>query len=81
MSLTDPSLLNRFEILDVVGTGPNGTVYQARHRLLGEMRALKVLSPRFSEIPLEEKTVRRFRLAKSLVSGHSQRLYELETDP
>lgn len=78
VTLDDPALLNRFEILAAVGHGPHGTVYQVRHRLHGATRALKVLLPPFAETPLKDEVVHRFRLAKTLTSRHSQRIYELE---
>ena len=55
VTLDDPALLNRFEILAAVGHGPHGTVYQVRHRLHGATRALKVLLPPFAETPLKDE--------------------------
>jgi tRNA A-37 threonylcarbamoyl transferase component Bud32 len=38
---------NKYEILGEIGSGGMGTVYRARHRIFGEVRAIKLVSSRW----------------------------------
>lgn len=49
---------NKYIILEWIGAGGMATVYRARHRLLNEMRAVKVVFAKFSR---DEDFLRRFR--------------------
>ncbi|MHC5040479.1 MAG: serine/threonine-protein kinase, partial [Planctomycetota bacterium] len=55
----------RYTILSVVGHGAMGTVYRARHQTMGNVLALKVLHPRYSDNP---KFIQRF-LTEAKASG------------
>ncbi|MFQ5738169.1 MAG: hypothetical protein ACE5JX_04110 [Acidobacteriota bacterium] len=77
--MNDPSILKRFEVLDCVGSGPHGTVFRASHRLLQDIRSLKVLAPGFAESPLKDALLSRFLLCQELAAPHFQRVYTLES--
>ncbi len=44
-------LFGEYEIVDVLGAGGMGEVYRARHRRLGETRAIKVMHPNVASDP------------------------------
>lgn len=56
----EPGMIVRgkYVILEWIGAGGMATVYRARHRLLNEMRAVKVVAPRFAR---DEDFLWRFR--------------------
>ena len=56
----EPGMIIRgkYNILGWIGAGGMATVYRARHRLLNEMRAVKVVSPKFAG---DEDFLKRFR--------------------
>lgn len=49
---------NKYIILEWIGAGGMASVYKARHRLLNEMRAVKVVSAKFAD---DEDFLKRFR--------------------
>lgn len=49
---------NKYIILEWIGAGGMATVYKAKHRLLNEMRAVKVVSAKFAD---DEDFLKRFR--------------------
>jgi eukaryotic-like serine/threonine-protein kinase len=49
---------NKYVILEWIGAGGMATVYRAKHRLLNEMRAVKVVSAKFAN---DEDFLKRFR--------------------
>jgi serine/threonine protein kinase len=51
MNLVGQVLENRYKLREPIGVGGMGTVYLAEHVLLGEVCAVKVLSPRFAFDP------------------------------
>ncbi len=58
--LDDPMIGRRFGVYEIesfAGEGASGVVYRARHRILNEIRALKVLRPNYAK---DERKVRRF---------------------
>src|SRR5207247_1442132 len=70
----------RYEVLSLAGAGGMGAVFQARHRALGHIAAVKVLPP---EIAASEMRQARFRreaaLAASLSHPHIVPVYEFDT--
>ncbi len=56
----EPGMIIRgkYIVLEWIGAGGMASVYRARHRLLNEMRAVKVVSPRFAT---DEDFLKRFR--------------------
>jgi serine/threonine protein kinase/predicted Zn-dependent protease len=71
----------RFELIEELGTGGMGKVYQAFDKKIGEEVALKLLHP---EIALDERTVDRFRneikLARRITHKNVCRLHELHEE-
>ena len=71
----------KYEILRLIGAGGMGTVYAARHRLLDDTVAIKVLQGR--DVPDED--VRRFlregRTAVSIKGEHGVRIHDVGTLP
>lgn len=51
-------LLGKYRLTTVLGQGGMGTVYEARHELVGRRFAIKLLNP---ELALHQEIVRRFR--------------------
>lgn len=67
--------IREYEILDVIGKGGMGAVYKARHVLLDEERAIKVIQSRLAD---DSAFVDRFlREAKMLVKLHHPNLIQL----
>ncbi len=56
----EPGMIIRgkYIVLEWIGAGGMATVYRARHRLLNELRAVKVVFPKFAS---DEEFLRRFR--------------------
>ena len=69
---------NRFEILDVIGSGGMGVVYRAHDRELDETIALKVLRPVVvTDAASIERFRREIRLARRISSKHVVRTYDI----
>lgn len=72
------TLLNRYEIIEVLGQGGMGKVYRAYDKKLNEEVALKLINP---EIASDPKTLERFsnelKMARSIVHKNVGRMYEL----
>ncbi|MEZ4410535.1 MAG: serine/threonine-protein kinase [Polyangiales bacterium] len=65
----------RYEIVRVLGQGGMGTVYEARHKILGRPVAIKVLKP---EVAYNEQFSARFlQEAKSAAELHHRNIVEL----
>src|SRR6185503_15130810 len=81
MPPTDDALIGTtvrdYEIVDVLGRGGMGAVYRARHVLLKQERALKLIR---TDLASEETFVKRFlreaQVLASLDSPHLVRLFE-----
>jgi CheY-like chemotaxis protein len=69
----------RFEILEVVGTGGMGTVYRARDRELGEDIAIKVIHPNLlrGDSTLRERFKTEIRLARRISHENVVRTHDL----
>lgn len=72
------TLLNRYEIIEVLGQGGMGQVYRAYDKKLNEEVAIKLINP---EIASDPKTLERFsnelKMARSIVHKNVGRMYEL----
>lgn len=73
-SLVGTNLSGKYEIVEKLGKGPRGVVYKARHVLLGQWRALKLLT---EDIELE-LLARAVSEAMKLRSPNTVRIYDLE---
>jgi hypothetical protein len=74
-----PETLGPYELLDALGSGAQGTVWRARHRVTGTIRAVKRL-----EGPFDPESVERFRreaqaLARS--GGAAVTIHEIVVEP
>jgi serine/threonine-protein kinase len=66
---------DRYEIVRLLGEGGMGSVYEARHKILGRHVAIKVLKP---EVALNEGLVARFlQEAKAAAELHHKNIVEL----
>src|SRR4030095_12708467 len=80
MSKTRPDALlgtriREYEILEIIGKGGMGAVYRARHVLLDEERAIKVIQSKFTgETELFDRFLRE---AKILIKLRHQNLVQL----
>jgi serine/threonine protein kinase len=72
---------NRFEVIEELGAGGMGRVFQVYDKEVGEEVALKVLRP---EIALDQRIVERFRneikLARKITHKNVCRMHELHQD-
>ncbi len=73
--------LRDYEVLELVGRGGMGAVYRARHVLLQEERAIKVVSRKpADDREFTERFVREARVLARLKDEHLVRLYEFWED-
>jgi uncharacterized protein (TIGR01370 family) len=73
--------LGPYELLETLGTGATGTVYRARHKLLGREVALKVVRfPSGEEKEARARFAREARAAARLDHPNVARLYEVSSD-
>jgi tRNA A-37 threonylcarbamoyl transferase component Bud32 len=74
-------LAERYELIELKGSGSHGVVYRARDRVLRAEVALKILRP---ERAAEASSLERFRrealIARSLVSPNLVRIFDLASD-
>jgi serine/threonine protein kinase/tetratricopeptide (TPR) repeat protein len=72
---------NRYEILEVLGSGGMGSVYRALDKKLDEDVALKLINP---DIASDERTLERFshelKIARKITHKYICRMYELMED-
>jgi serine/threonine protein kinase len=64
-SLVGTLFVDKYEILQVLGQGGMGTVYKARNRINGSLRAIKLLN---SHVELNAEALRRFDAEASAIS-------------
>jgi serine/threonine-protein kinase len=71
----------KYEILDKLGEGGMGALYMVRHRLLDEIRVIKMMRPQFVEDEeLRGRFVREARLAIKLRHPNVAQLYDFTVD-
>lgn len=79
----DPSFRKRireYEILEVIGRGGMGAVYKARHVLLDEERAIKVIQARLAgDKDFVDRFIREAKILIKLRHPHLVQLYEFGT--
>jgi serine/threonine protein kinase len=71
------TILGAFEITGFVASGGMGSVYKAKNRLTGQVRALKVILPAYSRRPeFMARFVREIQIAASLEHPNVVRVFE-----
>ena len=81
MVLALPELEGKYEILELVGRGGMGAVYKVRHRLLDELRVVKIVRPRLTGTEeFRERFLREARLATRLRHPNIVQLHDFSID-
>ena len=82
MSAIPPSgIEGKYEILEKLREGGMGAIYKVRHRLLEEIRIVKVMRPQFTQDrELKARFVREARLAIKLRHPNIAQLYDFTVD-
>jgi serine/threonine-protein kinase len=76
------SIEGKYEILGKLREGGMGAVYKVRHRLLDEIRVVKVIRPHLNASPeLSDRFVREARLAIQLRHPNIAQLHDFSVDP
>lgn len=71
----------KYRVLRLIGEGGMGTVYEARHELLGVSVALKFLHPDISEqSSLKQRFLQEARVGAAIQSPHIVRTIDVDTD-
>jgi eukaryotic-like serine/threonine-protein kinase len=71
----------KYEILEKIREGGMGAIYKVRHRLLDEVRVIKVMRPQLTEDEeLKERFLREARLAIKLRHPNIAQLYDFTVD-
>ena len=71
------TLIGAFEILAPLGRGGMGAVYQARNRITGDVRALKLILPELAaSAEFVDRFVREIRLAMAVEHPNLVRVFE-----
>jgi len=70
---------DRYELLAKLGAGGMGAVYKVRHRLLGEIRVVKVMQPRYSgDDTFQARFLREAKVAAGLRHPNIAQVYDFE---
>lgn len=71
----------KYEILEQLQVGGMGAIYKVRHRLLGDLRVVKVLRPQLMDEPsLRERFLREAQAAIRLSHPHIAQIYDFTVD-
>ena len=74
-------LEGKYEILEKIQEGGMGAIYKVRHRLLGEIRVIKVIRPHLrDEAPLRERFLREARAAARVSHPGIARIFDFTLD-
>ncbi len=74
-------LEGKYEILEKMSEGGMGAVYKVRHRLLDEVRVIKVMRPHLAEDPvLRKRFIREAKTATRLDHANLARVYDFTMD-
>ncbi len=80
MSRIPAELTEAYEIVKRIHQGSSGSLYQVRHRLLGDLRVAKVLQPRLDNPALRDAFVARAQAVSRLSHPNIARLYDFSID-
>lgn len=81
MSHLTPEIEGKYEILEKLQVGGMGAIYKVRHRLLGDVRVIKVLRPQLSQdVAFRKRFHREARSATRLIHPNIARLYDFSVD-
>lgn len=81
VSLPFADVEDKYEVLHKLGEGGMGEVYTVRHRLLGELRVIKVIRPQYAERPsLRERFRREAQAAIRLRHPNVAQVYDFSID-
>lgn len=83
MALPLPELEGKYEILEKIREGGMGAIYKVRHRLLDEVRVIKVMRPSLDqndELRAVDRFVREARIAIKLRHPNIAQLYDFSSD-
>jgi serine/threonine protein kinase len=76
-----PEIEGKYEILEKIRVGGMGAIYKVRHRLLGDLRVIKVLRPQLSgDVAFQKRFHREARAATRLIHPNIARLYDFSVD-
>ncbi|MCP3958909.1 MAG: protein kinase [bacterium] len=74
-------LEGKYEILEKLHEGGMGAIYKVRHRLLGELRVIKVMRPHLERDPeLRSRFLAEARAATQLTHPHIARIFDCTVD-
>ena len=81
MATPFPSLEGKYEILEKVHEGGMGAIYKVRHRLLDEIRVIKVMQPQHeSDEKLRARFLREAQMAVKLRHPNIAQMYDFAID-
>lgn len=81
MASTFPSLEGKYEVLEKLHEGGMGAIYKVRHRLLDEVRVIKVMRPQHqSDDGLRARFLREAQMAVRLRHQHIAQMYDFAFD-
>ena len=83
VALPLPELEGKYEILEKIREGGMGAIYKVRHRLLDEVRVIKVMRPSLDqndELRAVDRFVREARIAIKLRHPNIAQLYDFSSD-
>jgi len=76
-----PSIEEKYEVLAKLSEGGMGAVYKVRHRLLDEMRVIKVILPQAGpSLEMRERFLREARAASRLSHPNVARIFDFLVD-
>jgi serine/threonine protein kinase len=81
MASSFPSLEGKYEVLEKLHEGGMGAVYKVRHRLLDEVRVIKVMRPQYeADEGLRTRFLREAQMAVKLRHPHIAQMYDFAFD-
>jgi serine/threonine-protein kinase len=80
MMARDQIVRDKYRILRLIGEGGMGSVYEARHEVLGNHVALKFLHPEIARQPgLEQRFLQEAKLSATIANPHIARVTDVDT--